>query len=170
MFSQLCQPAWRSGQSVELGIERSRVRNSLVPSGTLPQAIKLIGAAWWPSSLGMLIGPSPHHCSPIRRAPVHSTVKTNTWCLLRCGNCSTGSIRLYCLGVLQAQKAKESVKERPQLRTSLNMPLETQPLDGSSTRAKTRRYATRLTVDWDTIEITTSTHVYTTSLGTCRAR
>ena len=28
------QPLWRSGQSVGLGIERSRVRNSLVPSGS----------------------------------------------------------------------------------------------------------------------------------------
>ena len=27
-------PVWRSGQSVGLGIERSRVRNSLVPSGS----------------------------------------------------------------------------------------------------------------------------------------
>ena len=28
------QPVWRSGQSVGLAIERSRVRNSLVPSGS----------------------------------------------------------------------------------------------------------------------------------------
>ena len=30
---RLAQPVWRSGQSVGLGIERSRVRNSPVPSG-----------------------------------------------------------------------------------------------------------------------------------------
>ena len=35
-----------------------------------------------PISLGIVIviGPSPHHFSPIGRAPVHSKVKTSTWC------------------------------------------------------------------------------------------
>ena len=46
-----------------------------------PKARKLFGTARWHSSLGMLIGPSPHHCSPIGRAPVQLTVKTSTWCL-----------------------------------------------------------------------------------------
>ena len=32
-------------------------------------------AALWPSSLGMLIGPRPHHYLPIERASVHSTVQ-----------------------------------------------------------------------------------------------
>ena len=32
----------------------------------------------WPSSLGMLNGPSPHLSSPIGRASVHSSVKTST--------------------------------------------------------------------------------------------
>ena len=36
---------------------------------------KLIGTAMWPSSLGMLSRPSPHHCSPIGRASFHSSVK-----------------------------------------------------------------------------------------------
>ena len=45
------------------------------------QARKLIGTARWPNSLGMLSGPSPHYCSPIKRAPLHSSVKTSTWCL-----------------------------------------------------------------------------------------
>ena len=42
-----------------------------------------VGITRWPSSLGMLIGPSRHHCSPIRRAPLHSSVKTSMWCLHR---------------------------------------------------------------------------------------
>ena len=29
----------------------------------------------------MLIGPRPHHCSPIGRALLHSSLKTSTWCL-----------------------------------------------------------------------------------------
>ena len=33
----------------------------------------------------MLIGPSPHHCSPIGRPSLHSSVKTSTWCL-HCGS------------------------------------------------------------------------------------
>ena len=33
-ISEQSQPVWRSGQSVGLGIERSRVRNSPVPSGS----------------------------------------------------------------------------------------------------------------------------------------
>ena len=44
-------------------------------------ARKSVGTARWPSSLEMLIEPSLHHWSPIGRAPTHSTVKTNTWCL-----------------------------------------------------------------------------------------
>ena len=39
------------------------------------QGRKLIGTARCPSWLGMLIGPSPYHCSPIGRPPVHSSVK-----------------------------------------------------------------------------------------------
>ena len=27
------------------------------------------------------MGPSAHHCSPKGRAPIHSSVKTSTWCL-----------------------------------------------------------------------------------------
>ena len=30
--------------------------------------------------MGMLFGPCPHHCSPIGRAALHSSVKTSTWC------------------------------------------------------------------------------------------
>ena len=43
-------------------------------------ARKLMGTAKRPSSLGMRIGPTPHHCSPIGRAPLHSSVKTSTRC------------------------------------------------------------------------------------------
>ena len=64
-------------RSLGLGIERSWFRNSLVPSGC---PWKLIGIARWPNSLVVLIRPSPHHCSPIRRAPLHSNVKTSTRC------------------------------------------------------------------------------------------
>ena len=49
----------------------------------LPQARKLFGIARWSTSLGMLTGPSPHHCSPIGRAPLPSRVKTSTWCFQR---------------------------------------------------------------------------------------
>ena len=65
-----------------------RTRNQEVPGSKLanaiwffPQARKLIGIARWPSSLGMLNGASLHHCSPIGRAPLHSSVKTSTWCV-----------------------------------------------------------------------------------------
>ena len=73
-FPKLRPASVAQRQRVGLGIERSRVRNSLLPSG------ELIGTAKRPSSLRMLIGPSPHYCSLIGRAPVHSTVKISTWC------------------------------------------------------------------------------------------
>ena len=70
------------------------------------QARKLIGIARLPSSLVVLIRPSPHHRSHIGRAPIHSSVKTSTRCLhYGGGNCSPGSSRLYRLGISQAQKA-----------------------------------------------------------------
>ena len=53
------QPVWR--YSVRPGFETRLCY--LVYS----QARKLIGTARWPSSLGLLIEPSPHHCSPIGR-------------------------------------------------------------------------------------------------------
>ena len=67
------QPVWR--YSVRPGFETRLCY--LVYS----QARKLIGTARWPSSLGLLVGPSPHHCSLIGRAPLHSSVKTSIWCL-----------------------------------------------------------------------------------------
>ena len=68
--------------------------------------IKAIEVAPLYEPFGMLIVPSPHHCTPIGRALLHSSVKTSTWCLHWGGNCSPGSSRLYRLGVSQAQKTK----------------------------------------------------------------
>ena len=83
----MAEPVWRR-QSVGIGIEQSRVRNSIVPTGFSPQARKLIDNVRWRSSLVVLIGLSPHHCSCVGRAPLHSSVKTkhseNTLCLQKC--------------------------------------------------------------------------------------
>ena len=70
----------------------------------------------WPSSLGMLIGPSPHHCSPIRRAPLHST--KNEYPVLALGKeTAVQAVVSSSVGVLQAQKAKVGWgDERPRLR------------------------------------------------------
>ena len=76
----------------------------------------------------MLIGPSPYHCSPIGRAPLHSSVKTNTRCFhwgrkLHCTASETPRrCKLHRLGVSQAQKSKVSGDERPRLRASLRLP------------------------------------------------
>ena len=75
----------------------------------------------WPSLLGMHIGPIPHHCSPSGRAPVHSSVKTSTWCLPQ-GKKLQSRQQSALSGVSQAQKAKESRDERPRLRASKSMP------------------------------------------------
>ena len=61
-------------QSVGLRIDRSRVRNSLVPSGYSIRQKNSIGIARWPSSLGMLIMPTRHHCSRIGGTQFHSIV------------------------------------------------------------------------------------------------
>ena len=73
----------------------------------------ILGISSWPSSKGMLNG-SPHH-----RARLSPLQCENEYVVLALGgNCSPGSSRLYRLGVLQAQKSKESEDERPRLRAS----------------------------------------------------
>ena len=65
-------------RSVGLGIGRSRVRNSLeltVCSRRQGNQSALLGG---PVRWKCLIGPSPHHCSSIGRAQIHSTVETST--------------------------------------------------------------------------------------------
>ena len=58
-----------------------------------------------PSSLRMLIAPSPHHCSPIGRAPLHSSVKTGA--STGGGNCSPGSSRLLAFSRLKKPMCQE---------------------------------------------------------------
>ena len=85
-----CVPSIECGAKTE---RRTRVKtfNNVccreVPGSKLACAIgfsswarKLIGTATWPNTLEMLIGPSPHLCSPRARTS-HPTVKTSTWCL-----------------------------------------------------------------------------------------
>ena len=45
-------------------------------------ARKYIGNARWPRSLGLLIEPRPHHCSPTGRVSVHSAIKTQMYLVL----------------------------------------------------------------------------------------
>ena len=64
----------------------------------------------------MLIGPSPHHCSPIGRAPIHSSVKQ--YLVLSLGKeiavqAVVGSI---VWAFRKLEKAKVSGDERPRLR------------------------------------------------------
>ena len=60
-----------------------------------PLVRKLIDTARWPSSLGMLIGPRPHHEStPVSaggRGPAHSFVNTSTFALKE-GNFSPSAV------------------------------------------------------------------------------
>ena len=75
---------------------------------------KLIGITRWPNLLVVLMGPSPIFAHRARPTPLKCKNGASTGG----GNCSSGSSRLYRLGVSQAQKAKESGDERPQLRAS----------------------------------------------------
>ena len=81
--------AFRSARCLARVAQRAerRTRDRNVPGSKLacsiwffPSARKLVGIARWPSSLVVLIGPSPHHCSPTGRALLHSSVKTSTRC------------------------------------------------------------------------------------------
>ena len=85
-----------------------------------PQARKLLDTARWTS---LLRGSSPHHCSPIGRAPVSLNCK-NEYLVLALGEetavqAVVGSI-VWVFRSLK--KTKDAENERPRLRTSLNMP------------------------------------------------
>ena len=69
----IAKPVWRNGRAQD-----SEPRGPGFET-RLGHLVFLLGKeSVWPSSQGMFIGPSPHHCSPIKRAPVHSTVKRVT--------------------------------------------------------------------------------------------